>query len=78
MTDGGTVVPVSFEVMADRFLYTDTPFRRLLREQSWEERLSEAIERRRIRNRIRWAFLDYRERVALAVDVLRGRHECDP
>lgn len=30
----------------------------------------------RVRNRIKWRVAEYRERLSLAVDALRGRHDC--
>lgn len=49
----------------------------------WERRLARAIEYRSIRNRLRrlpahtrFALDAYRYRVALAVSVLRGTHDC--
>jgi hypothetical protein len=70
--DAGTLIPEA--ILPEIITAVTWPNNVYWREESWEERLARAIERRSIRRRLRIAW--FSSRYAMALDVLRGKHEC--
>jgi hypothetical protein len=76
--DGGFVVPVSVELIEDYLRYAEMPlWSFMFKPESWEERLADAIEERRIGTRIRRFRGLWSDRITTAIDVLRGEHYCE-